>query len=502
MSRSPGADGRPLLLFNSLGRRLEEFTPAHPPRVGVYTCGPTVYAYPHLGNLRAYVFADGLRRALEWKGYEVRQIVNITDVGHLTSDQDEGEDKMLVAALREGRSMQEIAQTYTQAFMDDVRRLAILPATVYPRASDHVPEMIEFVKVLEAKGYTYGLPSGLYFDTGRSQDYGRLALLDREGVREGRIESVEGKRNAADFALWRSRLGEARRAMEWESPWGPGAPGWHLECSVMSMKYLGNHFDIHTGGVDHREVHHVNEIAQSEAYLGDGEAWVRYWLHNEFLLFTREKMSKSAGGTIRLEDLIERGYHPSVFRHFTLTAHYRSKMNFSFEALDAAEAALRRLLLRVRDRRREGDGSGQRPDFHSTLERLKSEAARRYLLSVDEAVSADLNTPRALALVDAFTQDTSLDRQEVQALLEAADTILGLGLLDTRVEDLSAKSAIEDSAVAEIERLVQARSRARAAARWEEADALRRQLKELGVQVTDTAGGTEWYPIRRQPPAG
>ena len=501
MSRTPDANGHLLQLFNSLGRRLEEFVPLDPPRVGVYTCGPTVYAYPHLGNMRAYVFADVLRRTLEWKGYEVKQIVNITDVGHMTSDQDEGEDKMAVGARREGKSMREIAEFYTAAFMDDVRRLRILPASVYPGASDHVPEMIQFLEVLEAKGYTYKLPSGLYFDTSKSPDYGRLALLDPNATLKARIESVEGKRNPADFALWRSRVGEAPRAMEWVSPWGPGVPGWHLECSVMSMKYLGQHFDIHTGGIDHREVHHVNEIAQSEAYLADGRPWVRYWLHNEFLLFSTEKMSKSAGGTIRLDDVVQRGYHPLVFRHFALTAHYRSKMNFSFEALDAAEASLRRLLLRVRDRRREARDSEPRLTIQSALERLSSVEARRYLAGMDEAVSADLNTPRVLALLDALSQDPSLDPGELQVLLGAADAILGLDLLQLAPEDLSAKSSIPESAVGEIERLVEARTRARASARWEEADALRRRLNEMGVQVTDTPQGTEWHPLRREAPA-
>jgi cysteinyl-tRNA synthetase len=346
--------------------------------------------------------------------------------------------------------------------------------------------MIEFVKVLESRGYTYRLESGLYFDVSRSPDYGRLALLDPDATLKARIESVEGKRHPADFALWRSRLGEAPRAMEWDSPWGPGAPGWHLECSVMSMKYLGDHFDIHTGGVDHREVHHVNEIAQSEAYLADGKPWVDFWLHNEFLLFSTEKMSKSAGGTIRLQNLIDEGYHPMVFRHFVLTAHYRSKMNFSYDALEAADASLWRLLLRMRGRQTVGPLS-----FQKARERLRSEKARSYLEGIDEAVSADLNTPRVLAVLDALSQDVSLESGEADTLVATADAILGLGLLETTAEDLSTAS-IPDSEKAEIALLLQNRDDARKRRDWPNADRIRRQLEEKRIEVMDTPVGPRY----------
>jgi len=340
-------DGHQLRLYNSLGRQVEDFVPSADP-TGMYSCGPTVYAYPHLGNMRAYVFADTVRRALRWKDIQVRHVVNITDVGHAVADTDTGEDKVEVAAARERRSVQQIAEFYTRAFFDDIRALNILPAAEYPRASAYVGQMIEFAATLEKKGYTYRLPSGLYFDTAKDPRYGELAQLHAEGQREAaRLEQVPGRRRKTDFALWRTEQPGRRRVMRWDSPWGWGAPGWHLECSVMSIALLGPHFDIHTGGVDHRELHHVNEIAQSEAYLGDGKPWVRFWLHNEFLQLGAAKMAKSAGGAPRLADLTSAGYHPMAFRLFLLGGHYRSQLDFTIEAMDAAQATLRRLVARI-----------------------------------------------------------------------------------------------------------------------------------------------------------
>jgi cysteinyl-tRNA synthetase len=327
-------------LFNSLSRRVEDFQPSGAP-VGIYSCGPTVYSYQHLGNMRTYVFADTLRRALRWKGFDVRHVVNITDVGHAVADSDTGADKMEVAAARERRSVGEIAEHYTSVFLADLRALNVLPAHEYPRASAYVEQMISFAERLESLGYTYRLPAGLYFDTGKLPDYGALALIDVEGQREAaRGEQLEGRRRKTDFALWRADEPDQRRIMRWESPWGPGVPGWHLECSVMSIALLGEHFDIHTGGVDHRELHHVNEIAQSEAYLSDGLPWVRYWLHGEFLQLGGQKMAKSAGGAPRLADLTEAGYHPMAFRLLLLGSHYRSQLDFTPAAMDTAQATL------------------------------------------------------------------------------------------------------------------------------------------------------------------
>src|SRR6266536_2448560 len=294
--------GAPLRMFNTLGRQLQVFSSLEPKKASVYSCGPTVYAYQHIGNLRAYIFADSLRRVLEWKGYEVVHVINITDVGHLTSDMDEGEDKLEVASKREGRSVWDIAAHYTETFLRDLQELRVRSPSVWARATDHVAEMIAFARVLEQKGYAYEIAAGLYFDTARVPDYGKLALLALEGLREGaRVAPTAGKRNPTDFALWRASPRNAVRLMEWDSPWGKGAPGWHLECSAMSMKYLGNHFDVHTGGVDHVPIHHTNEIAQTEAYL-DG-SWVPFWLHNEFINLRQAKISKSTGGALLLSDL-------------------------------------------------------------------------------------------------------------------------------------------------------------------------------------------------------
>ncbi|MFI5084080.1 MAG: cysteine--tRNA ligase, partial [Streptosporangiales bacterium] len=336
-----------LRLFNSLGRRMQDFAPAAEV-TGMYSCGPTVYAFPHLGNMRPYVFADTLRRAFRWKGIAVRHVVNITDVGHAVADTETGEDKLEVAAARERRSVLDIAAFYTDAFFVDIAALNILPADEYPRASAYVEQMIEFAAKLEKDGFTYRLPSGLYFDTAKDPGYGALAQMSAEGQLEAaRVEHVEGRRRKTDFALWRAEEPGKRRVLRWDSPWGWGAPGWHLECSVMSMALLGEHFDLHTGGVDHRELHHVNEIAQSQAYLGDGQPWVRYWLHNEFLQLGAMKMAKSAGGAPRLADLTEAGYHPLAYRLFLLGGHYRSQLDFTTAAVDAAQATLRRLVARV-----------------------------------------------------------------------------------------------------------------------------------------------------------
>ena len=339
--------GQQLRLYNSLGRLVEDFTPSADV-VGMYSCGPTVYSYVHLGNMRTFQFADTLRRALRWKDIAVRHVMNITDVGHAVADSETGEDKLQVAAARERRTVADIAEHYTQAFFEDRTALNLLPAHAYPRASEYVEQMIAFAARLEELGYTYQLPSGLYFDTSQSPGYGTLALLDIEGQREAaRVEHVEGRRNKSDFALWRAEEPGVRRVMRWDSPWGWGAPGWHLECSVMSIALLGDHFDLHTGGADLRQLHHVNEIAQSEAYLNDGKPWVPYWVHGEFLLIDNAKIAKSSGPVPRLVDLVEAGYHPMAYRLFLLGGHYRSQLDFTTAAIDGAQATLRRLVARI-----------------------------------------------------------------------------------------------------------------------------------------------------------
>jgi cysteinyl-tRNA synthetase len=471
---------------------MEDFVPSGV-TTGMYTCGPTVYSYPHLGNMRPYVFSDTIRRALRWKELPVRHVINITDVGHAVADSETGEDKLEVAASRERRSVEDIAAFYTQSYFDDLTALNVLPADEYPRASAYVAEMIEFLKHLEQDGYTYLLGSGLYFDTSKSPGYGTLALMDVAGQREGsRVERVEGRRHKTDFALWRAEEPGHPRAMRWHSPWGWGAPGWHLECSVMSMSLLGNHFDIHTGGVDHRELHHVNEIAQSEAYLGDGRPWVRYWLHNEFLQMHAQKMAKSAGGAPRLGDLAKAGYHPLAFRLFLLGGHYRSQLDFTTEAMDATQATLRRLATRV---------SPLRPlpvadRLTIALAAAKADSAAETLIGqLDEAIASDLATPRVLAILHEALRDPVITPEGRRAVVAAADATLGLGLdtLDPASIDQHRPTADIPSQTLElIERLVVDRTQARKEHDWTRADEIRAELDKLGVHVADTPLGPQW----------
>jgi cysteinyl-tRNA synthetase len=484
--------GHQLRLFNSLGRRMEDFTPSGAV-TGMYSCGPTVYAFPHLGNMRPYVFADTLRRAFRWQSVPVRHVVNITDVGHAVADTDTGEDKLELAAARERRSVLDIAEFYTDVFFVDTAALNILPADEYPRASAYVPQMIEFAAELEAKGFTYQLPSGLYFDTAKDPHYGELAQMSTEGQLEAaRLEYVEGRRRKTDFALWRAEDPDKRRVLRWNSPWGWGAPGWHLECSVMSIALLGPHFDIHTGGVDHRELHHVNEIAQSQAYLADGKPWVRYWLHNEFLQLGAEKMAKSAGGAPRLADLTEAGYHPMAYRLFLLGGHYRSQLDFTTESVEAAQATLRRLVARVQPLR-------PLPAIETLAQAQEAvqndPAAGRLLDTIDAAIAADLSTPKILAALQDALRDPDITTEGQRAVVAAADALLGLGLATLEPGDLEHRRAPSDLSAEElhaIEQLVADRTKARKDRDWTRADQIRAELDELGVQVTDTPTGPTW----------
>src|ERR1700761_6252068 len=339
--------GAPLTLFNSLSREIETFPPIEPKMVRLYSCGPTVYSTAHLGNLRAYVFTDTLRRVLNWKGYATTHVINITDVGHLTSDADAGDDKMELAAQKAGTTIWDVAARYTRLFKDDLKALGILDPSLWSVATDHVQDMIAFAQALEDRGATYEIDGGLYFDVSKVPDYGRLAGHAQGGPEVGRIETVEGKRHAADFAIWRRSTPGEHRQMEWLSPWGPGAPGWHLECSVMSIKYLGEQFDIHTGGIDHREIHHCNEIAQNQAFNGSAKTGANVWMHNNFLVDRTGKMSKSKGGVATLGALVGRGVPPLAYRLMCLGAHYRSELEFSLEAVAAALTRLKRLAIAI-----------------------------------------------------------------------------------------------------------------------------------------------------------
>ena len=414
-------------LYNTLSRTKDEFKPIEPGKVRLYTCGPTVYNFAHIGNLRTYVFEDVLKRVLTVGGFDVRHVMNVTDVGHLTSDADAGEDKMEKGAAREGKSVREIADFYWQAFRTDMGRLHLTEPTVWCKATDHIPEQIALISTLEEKGFTYTIEDGVYFDTSRLSDYGKLPRLDVEGLQAGaRVEMVAGKRNATDFALWKFSPKDKQRLMEWPSPWGVGFPGWHIECSAMALKYLGERVDIHCGGVDHIAVHHTNEIAQTEAALG--HPWVNWWMHAEFLVIPKGpageasagKMSKSSGEFLKLDVLVEKGYDPLAYRFFCLGAHYRQQLAFTWEALDAAANALARLKRIVLDLRKEYKG------FEPPIARWMDEFR--------EAAEDDLNMPRALAALWGATKDERAAKADVYATLLEMDKVLGLGIADMQEE--------------------------------------------------------------------
>jgi cysteinyl-tRNA synthetase len=331
-----------LKLYNTLTRKKEIFKPLKKEYVGIYTCGPTVYWYPHIGNLRAYIFSDTLKRILKYNGFNVKHVINVTDVGHLTSDSDEGEDKIEQSAKKEHKPAKEISEHYFKIFKENLKKLNIFEPDIWCKATEHIKEQIELIKKLEEKGYTYRTSDGIYFDTSKFKDYGKLAKLKIENLKGGKRVDLREKKNKTDFALWKFSEEPGKRQQEWNSPWGIGFPGWHIECSAMSSKYLGEQFDIHTGGEDHIPIHHTNEIAQSECAF-EKKPWVRYWMHVAFLKFKGEKMSKSSGQISKLSDLEIQGFNPLDYRYFILTGHYRKQMNFTDENLKNAKNSYERL---------------------------------------------------------------------------------------------------------------------------------------------------------------
>ncbi|MBN8806890.1 MAG: cysteine--tRNA ligase [Sphingomonas sp.] len=474
------AHGTPLTLYNSLTRSLETFVPIDPANVRVYSCGPTVYNYAHIGNLRAYVFTDTLSRVLRWKRYPLTHIINITDVGHLTSDADAGDDKMEAAARGSGKSIWDIAAHYTAAFKQNLADLNIEPPTRWALATDHIAEMIAFGERIAAK-HCYQLESGLYFDVSTVPDYGRLAGA-QDDVREGRINAVAGKRHPQDFAIWRASGAHENRQMEWDSPWGRGAPGWHLECSVMSEKYLGSPFDIHTGGIDHREIHHPNEIAQNQAHCGCADTGANWWMHNNFLVERAGKMSKSSGEFRTLQTLIDAGVHPLAYRLMCLQAHYRSELEFSEENLLAALTRLKRLAITVAQLR-------DRPPAPS------AGSGDAYRERLDLAVADDLNTAKALVALDELLADKRIAPADRLAALGDFDAVLGLGLATLTREDLRVRpagAAIDATAIAAH---LSERREARAAEDFARSDAIRDELAAAGVEVMDGDPlGWDWRP--------
>ena len=450
-----------LKLYNTLTRRKEEFKPINKKEVGIYSCGPTVYDYVHIGNLRTYIFSDLLKRVLMYNGYKVKHVINVTDVGHLTSDSDEGDDKMMKGLKKEGmevslESMKKLGEKYLKAFREDFRKLNILEPDFWPRASEHIQEQIKLIESLEKKKFIYKTSDGLYFDSGRFKDYGKLAKLNIEGLKEGKRISKGEKKNKTDFALWKFN-----NSLGWDSPWGKGFPGWHLECSAMSMKYLGEHFDIHTGAEDLIPTHHTNEIAQSES--ATGKKFVNYWLHGAFLKFGGKKVSKSEGGLYTASELEEKGYIPLDFRYLCLMTHYRKPLNFSLENLDAARNAHQRMRRKVIEiRKQEHKGS----DF-------SEEFSERFL----EAVNDDLNIPKALDVVWRVLEEFDFDSKRKAKLLEKFDSVLGLGIKEMKSEDVELPG--------ELKELLKQRERLRKEKKYAEADLLREKIRNLGYNVED-----------------
>ncbi|MDR6789960.1 cysteinyl-tRNA synthetase [Sphingomonas sp. BE138] len=462
--------GAPLILYNSLTRASETFVPLDPGNVRVYSCGPTVYHYAHVGNLRAYVFTDTLTRTIAWKGWPLTHVVNITDVGHLTSDADAGDDKMEAAARATGRDIWAIARHYTDAFKQNLTDLNIRTPTHMPLATDHVAEMIAWGEKI-AERHCYRLADGLYFDTTTVPDYGRLAGAADDAA-HARIDAVAGKRHPQDFAIWRTTPPGETRQMEWDSPWGRGAPGWHLECSVMSAKYLGPAFDIHTGGIDHREIHHPNEIAQNQAHCECADTGATFWMHNNFLVDRTGKMSKSSGEFLTLPALGARGFHPLAYRLMCLQAHYRSELEFSWENLAAAQVRLKRWVHAVEGLRlRAGDESGA--------------ISASYVEQLDAAISDDLATPRALPVLDAMLADKKLSPATRLATLAEFDRVLGLELAEATRAALRTRPAGVAIEPAAIQEQLAARKAARADRDFVRSDAIRDALLAAGVDVMD-----------------
>jgi cysteinyl-tRNA synthetase len=480
-----------LSLYNTLTRVKEKFEPITPGKVGLYTCGPTVYNFAHIGNLRTFLFEDLLTRALRFNGYDVQWVMNITDVGHMTSDADAGEDKMSIAAQRENLDPYAVARKYEEAFVNDLRRLNIVLPDVLPRATEHVQEMIELNKELEAKGYTYTTPEGLYFDTSKVPDYGKLARLRLDEQMQGAREDVNvdpGKRSPADFILWFTN--KPNHIMKWDSPWGVGYPGWHIECSAMSMKYLGETFDIHCGGTDHIPVHNTNEIAQSES--ATGKTFARYWMHAAFLNLTKPKdrggdegtapgasssrqlvkMSKSKGGFLTVQTLLDSGYDPLAYRYLCLQALYRSELELAWEwtdeeqtkgraeSLDNAARGLTRLYERV----------ARAEDEPLTTDAAFEEAKNDVLAALND----DLNIPRTMATLHTY---------DSPRLWKAFDAVLGLDI------EKRAVRREEEPAPADVLALLDERQTARKARDFSRADALRQQIASLGWEIADTTQG-------------
>ena len=467
-----------LFLTNSLTRKKEKFEPITPPHVGMYTCGPTVYYYPQIGNWRTFIFEDVLRRVLEYTGYQVTHVMNVTDVGHLTGDNlgdaDLGEDRMEKAAKREGKTAWNIANYYIKDFIESREKLAILEPTFFVRATDHIKEQIELIERLEKEGLAYVTKMGVYFDVLKYPSYGKLGgqkMIDKRVATREELKEDSEKINPFDFALWKFSVPGEKRHMEWDSPWGRGFPGWHIECSAMSMRYLGESFDIHTGGVDHIAIHRTNERAQSEG--ATGKPLAKYWLHGEFLKVDGGRMGKSLGNAYTLQDIEKKGYEPLVLRYLYLTAHYRDSLNFTWDSLSAAQIALQNLRAQVQAARIQ--------TARTSLSEEKQKKIDDYTLRFHEALNDDLNTPRALAVLWEVLK-SNIPSEDKYDLALSFDEVLGLRLNEvTQAEEIEIPEKVQG--------LIKERIRVRDSGDFKKADDLRKEVLEIGYIVEDTPEG-------------
>lgn len=467
-------------IYNTLTSSKEEFVPVNGNKVNLYTCGPTVYNFAHIGNLRTYIFEDILKKSLEYAGFKVKHVMNVTDVGHLQSDSDSGEDKMALGAIRENKTPWEIARFYENAFFEDSKKLNIKKPTIVCRATEHINDMINLIKTLEEKGFTYISNGNVYFEIDKFPDYNKLARLSMDELQAGsRVEVDEDKKNPLDFVLWFTRSKFSNQIMQWDSPWGKGFPGWHIECSAMSIKYLGKRIDIHCGGVDHIPVHHTNEIAQSEAALGD--RWVNYWMHGEFLVLDGEKMSKSSGEFLTVDRLEKEGFSPMDYRYFCLQSKYRKQLLFSFEAVKAAAnsfKSLKKKLAAVKASVKNED-------------KLNEANLKSYKNKFIEQISDDLNIANAFTVVYDVLKDNSLNSKEKINLIEDFDKVFSLDLSKVEVETIEEPNRT-DVEVSLIESLIAERNDAKKNKDWKRADEIRKTLMDMNIELIDTKEGTTW----------
>jgi len=463
-------------IYNTLYRKKEKFVPVQHENVGMYTCGPTVYNYAHIGNLRTYIFEDVLKKSLKYLGYKLNHVMNITDVGHLQSDADEGEDKMELGAKRENKTVWEIARFYEDAFFEDCQKLNVERPTVVSRATEHIQEMINLIKILEDKGYTYISNGNVYFEINKFNDYNKLANLSIEELEAGsRVEVDANKKNPLDFVLWFTNSKFKNQIMQWDSPWGRGFPGWHIECSAMSIKYLGERIDIHCGGIDHIPVHHTNEIAQSEGALG--HKWVNYWMHGEFLVLDGGKMSKSKGDFLTISRIEEEGFNSLDYRYFCLQSRYRKQLIFSFDALQDAKNSYKKLKSKI----------SSIVKSVGNIDRFDDTRINSYKKKFAEQISDDLNMPNAFTVLSEVIKDTDLTNKEKYYLIEDFDKVLSLNLL---IED--SKESNIDIDEEYVNKLIDERKQARKSRNWTKADEIRDELSKINVEIVDSKEGTTW----------